>query len=377
MKTALLIGGTAATGVAIAAELGMRGFEVTVYHRGQHELDALRSLEHIHGDPHEAVAIDRDLAGRRWDVTVATYGRIRHLAKAMRGRTGHFVSISGIPVVSTQSGVPLLEEHGYETQAHAPAGLKGLLPRIIETEQAIMAAHARGDFNATVVRYPYVYGPHAVVSQEWPIIRRVLDGRRRWILQGQGLPLRGRCASPNAARLVGLVLDQPGVSAGAFYHAADTRQYTQREWVALVARAMSYSFEFVDIPASIVPLGWSAVPMAGDYTWSRSTDVDDGLLRHVLVSNEKARRELGYTDAVDPEAWMRETVAHWRQSPPLVDGRSGRLEPLDFDYPAEDQLLAYWDRVVAERPRCGAPLVRSHPYDHPRTDTVTAAAATV
>lgn len=365
MKTALLVGGTAATGVAIAAELRTRGFEVTIYHRGDHEVDALSDLEHIHGDPHHEATIDHDLAGRQWDVTVATYGRIRHLARALNGRTGHFVSISGMPVVRMTPGVPLLEEHPVETPEHAPAGLKGLLPRIVQTEREVLAAHTRGDFTATVVRYPYVYGPHAVVALEWHVIQRVLDKRPRWALQGDGLALRGRCASPNAARLVGLVLDRPTTAGGEIYHAADTRQFTQREWVTLVAEAMGHPFQFVDIPASISPLGWTAVPMAGEHTWNRSTDVQANLLRHNLVTNEKARIELGYCDAVDPTFWIQQTVAHWLAFPPVVDGQQGRLGPLDFDYDAEDQLLAYWDKVVAAAPDCGSPLVRTHPYDHP------------
>ncbi len=366
MKTALLVGGTAATGIAIAAELRARGFEVTIYHRGAHEVDALADLEHIHGDPHHEATIDRDLAGRQWDVTVATYGRIRYLAAALRGRTGHFVSISGTPVVGMQPGVPMREDFACETTDHAPAGLKGLLPKIAQTEEAVLAAHARGDFAATVVRYPYVYGPHAVVALEWHVIRRVLDGRKRWIFQGDGLALQGRCASPNAARLVGLALDQPLVAGGQIYHAADTRQHTQREWVELVAGAMGHQFEAVDIPAAITALGCSAVPMAGEYTWVRSTDVDAGRLRHSLVSNEKARIQLGYTDAVAPGDWIRETVAHWLASPPLVDGQSGRLGPNDFDYAAEDRLLAWWDGVAAQAPACGRQLVRAHPYDHPQ-----------
>ncbi len=365
MKTALLVGGTAATGVAIAAELRARGFDITIYHRGTHEVDALADLEHIHGDPHHESSIAQDLGTRQWDVTIATYGRIRYLAKALRGRTGQFVSISGMPAVGMVPGVPALETHPAETVEQGPIGLKGLLPRIIETEHEVLAAHARGDFAATVVRYPYVYGPHSVVPMEWHVIKRVLDGRRDWILQGDGLALGGRCASPNAARLVGLVVDKPLAAGGEIYHAADSRQYSQREWIDMVAATMDYRFRFVDIPSAISPLGGSAVPMAGEYTWKRSVDVDAGRLRHQLVSNEKARIGLGYADAVEPAPWIAKTVAHWLAFPPVVDGKGGQLSPRDFDYSAEDSLLAYWERVCADAPRLGQPLVRSHPYDHP------------
>ncbi|HSV83173.1 MAG TPA: hypothetical protein VLK85_28575 [Ramlibacter sp.] len=365
MKTALLIGGTAATGAPIANELRSRGYAVTVYHRGTHELDALLDLEHIHGDPHQPEAIRRDLAGRGWDVAIATYGRVRHLAQELRGRTGHFVSVSGMPVVGMVPGVPAREDHPHESREHAPVGLRGLLPRIAETEREVLAAHARGDFAATVVRYPYVYGPHSIVPLEWHVIRRVLDRRRRWIVQGDGLALTGRCAAPNAARLIGRVIDQPRVAGGQVYHAADARQYSVREWVEMVAQVLGWSFEFVDIPAAIAAIGSSCIPMAAEHSWTRWTDVAAGRLRHALVSSDKARAELGYVDAVDPASWIATTVAHWMATPPSVGQPGDYLGPLDFDYAAEDRVLAFWDQVRAQAPQAGTRVVRPHPYDHP------------
>lgn len=365
MKTALLVGGTAATGVTIAAELERRGYTVTIYHRGEHEVDALNHLEHIHGDPHDAQSIERDLAGRSWDVTVATYGRIRHIAQTLRGRTGQFVSIGGLPVVSLVEGVPIAESHPYETVETAPAGLKGLLPRIIDTERAVLDLNTTGDCVSTVVRYPYVYGPYSVVPMEWHVIRRVLDQRKNWILQNGGLALSGRCAAPNAAHLVGLILEKPQVAGGQVYHAADSRQFSQREWITMVADAMGYQFDFVDIPASISPLGWNAVPMAGEFSWARSVDTLAGVQRHALVSNAKAQLQLGYEDVVEPREWIRKTVEYWLASPPVIDGRAGRFSLAEFDYAAEDALLSFWQGVLANAGTYGAPLLKAHPYDHP------------
>lgn len=365
MKTALLVGGSAASGVAIAGELEARGFDVTIYHRGQHEVDEIGHLEHIHGDPHDPDSIEKDLSGRQWDVTVATYGRIRHIVKALRGRTGQFVSVSGMPVVAVGEGVPITESHPYETPQGTPAGLRGLMPRIIETEQAVLACNKSNDCLTTIVRYPYVYGPHSIVPMEWHVIRRVLDRRRRWIIQGAGLAIRGRCAAPNAARVVGLIVDKPEVANGKIYHAADTRQFSQREWIEMVADAMDFQFDFVDIPSSVSPLGSSAVPMAGEYTWVSGSDVRSDILRHAVVSNERVRVELGYQDAVDPAEWIHKTVAYWLSNPPVVDGQAGRFMPSEFDYVAEDALLAFWDQVVKQATPTGIPLLKSHPYDHP------------
>jgi nucleoside-diphosphate-sugar epimerase len=366
MKTALLVGGTAATGVTIAAELRRLGYEVTIYHTGRHELPELDDLEHIHGDPHFKESISADLADRTWDVTVATYGRVRHIADTLRGRTGHFVSISGMPAIAPMQGVPLTEESPYEDPECAPAGLRRLLPKIIETEREILAAGRSGDFASTVVRYPYVYGPHSIVPMEWHVIRRVLDGRIRWAAPAGGLAIRGRCASANAARLVAKILERPEAAAGEIFHAADSRQFTLREWIEIIAKYMGHSFEFIDIPPSIVPLTSSAMPMAGEFTWARSPDVEQGRLRLEVVSNQKARDILGYEDAVAPGPWIQRTVDYWLENPPTVDGLDGRLKPEEFDYRSEDQLLAYWDSIARNVPNFGVSLCRDHAYSHPK-----------
>src|SRR5438045_277557 len=152
MPTALVVGGTAATGLAIVQEIQRRGYEVTVYHRGAHEVPGLEALEHIHGEPHFAETIATDLADRRWDLVVATYGRIRLLAQALRGRTDRLITVGGTPVVRRVPGVPRFESDGY-----VDAG-NGLVDRMIETEQTVLQHHAGGAYIGTVVRYPYVYG---------------------------------------------------------------------------------------------------------------------------------------------------------------------------------------------------------------------------
>jgi nucleoside-diphosphate-sugar epimerase len=366
MKTALVVGGTAASGLAIVEGLRRRGYRITIYHRGTHEHDILLDLEHIHGDPHHPESIAKDLGTREWDVVVATYGRIRYLADALRGRTGHFVAVSGLPVIAADFGVPTTEATPYEDVENAPAGLGKLLPLIAETERRVLAAGDEGAFHATVVRYPYVYGPYAVAPLEWHVIRRALDRRRRWIVQGGGLAIATRCASPNAAEFVLRALDRPEAARGQIYNAADSRQYCLREWITTIASACDWEFEFIDIPVSIAPLGNPAVPLAGEYSWVRKGDVEDGVMRHQLVDTTKAKIDLDYADAVEPAKWIECTARHWLANPPLTDGLKGRLGPGDFDYASEDALLAFWDGVVARPPALGPQYVRDHPYDHPK-----------
>ena len=166
-----------------------RGYDVALYHRGLHEADSLPDdLEHIHGEPHFEGTIARDLAGRSFDLVVATYGRIRHLAEALEGKTPRLITIGGFPVMKGWMHVrdPHNAEHdgpvltpGFEENELEDDGVDAFVDRMIETERAVMDRHAAGHYEATHFRYPYVYGPHSIVSSEWRIIKRVLDDRKR------------------------------------------------------------------------------------------------------------------------------------------------------------------------------------------------------
>ena len=354
MKTALVIGGTAATGLSIVEEVKRRGYDVTIYHRGEHEVPGVADLPHIHGEPHFAETIAHDLDGGSWDLVVATYGRVRLLAEALIGKTGRLITVGGTPVLKRMPGVPGVESDGYAEVAEG-----SLVGRMIETEETVLRGQTEGHYISTVVRYPYVYGPYSIIVPEWHVIQRARDGRTRWIMPGGGLGLSTRCAAPNAAHLIGLAIDQPEVAGGEIYQAADDRQYSYREWTEMTARLVGHEFEYVDIPWSALPTrtggGLSALPGGG------------GPRAHGMLSNLKAKMQLGYADVVTPEAWMAKTLEYLEAHPPVIDGEGNHLKPEEFDYAAEDQLLAWWDEVRASAPsEVGSVVTRRHPYPHPQ-----------
>jgi hypothetical protein len=96
---ALVVGGTGSTGPYLVNGLLARGYATAIFHRGAHEIDEIpRSVEHIHADPYDAAALAAALAGRRFDVVVATYGRLREVARACVGKTDRFVGVGGVPL---------------------------------------------------------------------------------------------------------------------------------------------------------------------------------------------------------------------------------------------------------------------------------------
>ena len=189
---ALIVGGTGPSGPFLANGLIERGYKVTIFHRGTHEIpEIVPEVAHIHGDPHFRETIEAALGDRTFDVVIATYGRIRFVAAALAGKTPCFIAIGGVP-----------SYRGYvDTAANFPAGLKVPVPEdaplvkseqeqrfswlIKSTEDAVLNTHPNG----VVYRYPYVYGPYQLVPREWCIIRRILDKRRTILLPDGGLSL--------------------------------------------------------------------------------------------------------------------------------------------------------------------------------------------
>ena len=61
---ALVVGGTGPTGPFIVKGLLQRGYEVSIFHRGNHEVEEIPpEVEHIHGDPHFRETIDGRAVG--------------------------------------------------------------------------------------------------------------------------------------------------------------------------------------------------------------------------------------------------------------------------------------------------------------------------
>ena len=362
----LLIGGTAASGPHIVRELQKRNYEVTMYHRGVHEVPEpeLEKIEHIHGEPHFAETIEKDLGDRKWDMVVATYGRLRYLADALVGRTPHLVTVGGFPVM--KGWMHIRDEHwaehagevvnpGPEDTPYEDPGVDHFVDRMIETEKTIIGHHNAGDYIATHFRYPGVYGPYGIGEGfEWPVIKRVLDRRTQFIIQDSGQVLFTRCAAPNAAHSIAIAIDQPKAAGGQIYHIGDDAQYTRRQWVEMVAKAMNHEFEFVDIPYSIIPPGNTLITGGGA-----------GGRYHRLMDTFKIRHQLGYQDVVSAEDWLKHSVQWVLQNRP--DGQPGWDPGNRFDYEEEDRLIAWWKGVQEVAPRSvGERSAFRHPYAHPK-----------
>lgn len=355
---ALVIGGTGATGPVVVRGLVARGYGVTILHRGTHESPELAQFEHIHADPHFEKPLSDAIAGRSFDVAVVMYGRLRAVAEVLRRRVRRVVAVTGAavyrgvldPVQVRPAGAPVpLDETAdvaREQDGRLGAG-------IAAAEGAVLRCHEHGDFSATIIRYPVIYGPNQLRPAEWAIVRRLLDGRRSLILPDGGLSLFTRGFVENVALAVLLAVDHPEVAGGKTYNCGDRRVFTLRQWVQLIADALGLEMEIVSVPWPAGTAASALMPVPIHTS-------------HLVLDTTRIRRELGYEDLVPPEAAIAQT-ARWYRDHPLQRGGADEQRLGDaFDYEAEDAVIDVQRRYMsALHEVAGPPMDRPHVYAHP------------
>ena len=355
---ALVIGGTGPSGPHIVNGLIQRGYEVTVLHGGQHEVDFIEVVEHIHTDPHFAETLEPALQGRSFDLVLATYGRMRIIARLLRGKTRRFIGAGGSSVYAPRTdprwgpmGPPMhLPEDG--PRCDDPAGPK-FNHLMWVTEEAVMQAHREGDYNATYFRYPILYGPSSPANPEWSIVRRILDGRRQFVIAANGL-VRRRGYAQNVAHALLLAVDKPAESAGQIYNIRDEHQYTQRQQVEFVAGHLRHEWEIVELPPALahrVYKGGASTLPAGVIEFDIS----------------KIKTQLGYRDVVTTAQALALSADWLVANRPEPGGEIERQLGDPFAYDAEGKLISSYRTGLADAQGVQFPDMQlGHMYRHPK-----------
>ncbi|MCN9239896.1 NAD-dependent epimerase/dehydratase family protein [Streptomyces sp. RY43-2] len=117
----LVLGGTEFVGRALVEAALGRGWEVTVFHRGRHEVPSgVRSLLGDRTAPDGLAALAEAAAGQEWDAVVDTWSQgpraVRDAARLLAGRVGRYV------YVSTCSVYEWAPEPGYDESARLVEG---------------------------------------------------------------------------------------------------------------------------------------------------------------------------------------------------------------------------------------------------------------
>ena len=360
-RTALVVGGTGPTGPHVVNGLRERGYRVSIFHRGTHEISEIPDdVEHVHADPFSRSAAEGALEGRRFDVAVVMYGRLRVLAELLAGRVGRFLSVGGAPAYRgfmdprafSPAGMPVPVREDAVRVASAEESDKGFA--IVRTEESVF----RFQPEATHFRYPYVYGPRQPLPREWCIVRRILDERPFIIVPDDGLTLCTFAYVESCARAILLAVDRPDASAGQIYNVGDEQVLTLRQVVETIGRAL-------DWPGEVVSLPWELALPARPMVMQPATT-------HRVLDVAKLRTDLGYRDPVPPEEALARTARWLVENPPAPGGPEETVLEDPFDYEAEDRLVASWRAALEALPDPGFARTPglTMAYSDPRTPRV-------
>jgi nucleoside-diphosphate-sugar epimerase len=356
----LVVGGSGPTGPLIVAGLRERGSEITLFHRGIHELPELADLEHLHGDPFDADSIAATLGDRRFDLVLATYGRTRLIARAVAGRCERLVTISGTAAYAgylsgSDGGTPLATPVREDDRLvdREPQGLPYPAHLVRRTEEEVLRGHADGAYAATILRYPTLYGPRVPHQWEWLIVRRVLDRRPFVMLPDGGLSIHSRASIWNAAAGVLAAVDAGAAAGGRIYNVVDDRQYTLRQWVGTICDVLDADLEILSIPGDVPSPAWSLLP----FGYGR-------VAPHVIVDGARAAAELGHRDAVAPLDGIARTV-RWCVEHQDEISTDQLTDP--FDYAEEDRLAAEYRDAIARLTQAGERFATTAEYGTPQS----------
>lgn len=328
MTSVLVVGGTGPTGYALVERLLGRGDAVTILHTGAHELAFSGPVEHLHADPRRLPELTAVLEQRTFDLAISTSGRLLHVVASLTGRVDKLVAVTGLPsYVGWQArpgecgpALPLREsDPPLRPLGDAPGD--GLTRLVQQNEAAVLEAHGRGAFRATIVRYTMVYGPYAYIPFEWYFVRRALDGREQLALESDGLMLPQRGHAQNLAAAVLVALDSPEAD-GRVFNVGDEHVLSVRAIAQTVASALGHRFEIMAVPLEASPCG---NPFA---------------LRQNTVFDLSRIRALGYRDEI-PVVEATRQAALWLAEHPVPPGSEEErsLGPRAFDYANEDRAI--------------------------------------
>lgn len=134
----LLLGGTLFLGRHLVEAALAGGHNVTLYHRGQHDLELYPQVERLHGDRWRDLDV---LSGRTWDAVIDTSGyipsNVRATARKLAGSVGQYVFISSISVYADVSVAGIDEDAPVSVlspaqlravEEHSPASSGAALP---------------------------------------------------------------------------------------------------------------------------------------------------------------------------------------------------------------------------------------------------------
>jgi nucleoside-diphosphate-sugar epimerase len=318
----LILGGTGLTGPFTTRYLVEQGHQVTIFHRGKHEVELPPSVNRILGERGKLDDFIGEFKQQVPDVVLDMLAFSRQdaemLMRVFKGIAKRVVVPSSIDVYrvfgrlhGTEPGpvdpIPLTEEAPLREKLsiHQEEYEKRWVEEVVLSD---------ADLPGTILRYPMIYGPNDG-GRTFDLVKRMLDNRSVILLDEKVARWRwSRGYAQNVAWATALAVTHEQAR-NRIYNVAEPEGLSYLEWAQRVARAGDWTGRIVVVPPGRLEEG-------GNYE------------HHWVVDTTRIRAELGYMEVVPQEEALRRTV-EWQCANPLE-----KYDPKEFDYAAEDKVLA-------------------------------------
>jgi nucleoside-diphosphate-sugar epimerase len=234
----LIIGGSRFTGPAVidqltTDQLTTAGHHLTVFNRGNHTNPTAADTEHIVGDRHDEATLKSLFKTQSFDAVVDTCAYepedVESLIRAGCS-PNRYVCYSTAGVYSNHSRVPFREtDHRGESQFWGKYGASKA-----SLENRLFRAAAQSELPATVLRFPYIYGPGNHLYRETALFDRV-QSNRPVPIPADGQTLLQFVFVDDVARAVKTVIEADSHElVGEAFNVAEPRSYTYTRLVEIV-----------------------------------------------------------------------------------------------------------------------------------------------
>jgi nucleoside-diphosphate-sugar epimerase len=332
----LVIGGTRFMGPYAVETLLRRGHDITVFHRGETRAARPSGVTELLGDRAHLPEYAEPLRAREPEVVLdmfaMTEAHARGLLETFAGVARRAVVASSVDVYRAYGRIrrsepgppeptPLAEDAPlrevlYLDRGSTPRAADDPLRWLDDYDKIAVerACASEPRLPCTILRLPMVHGPRDYRHRLFPYWKRMADGRPAILLDERVARWRGpRGYVENVAAAIALAVEDERAS-GRTYNVADRWGPTQAEWVREIGRAAGWRGEVVSVPRGRMPIDHDP-----DQPWDLDTT--------------RIRAELGYEEPVPSSEGLARTVAWERENPPAA------VDPADFDYAAEDDIL--------------------------------------
>ena len=336
----LVIGGTRFMGPLVVRSLSNAGHEVVVFHRGQSPVDLPASVKELLGDRRPLAPFSDQL--RRvepeivLDMIPVSEQDAQEVMSTFRGIARRVVAISSQDVYrafgrvnNKESGAvepgtitedSPLREHLYPYRGETPRN-EDQKQWMNDYDKILVERGVMGnpELPGTVLRLPAVYGPGDFQHRMFAWLKRMDDGRPAILLDEKEAQWRWTHGYvENVADAIALAVTNERAS-GRIYNVGEPLTMSMAERIRKIGETAGWHGNIVLAPHDTLPQ-----PLK----WGINAE------QHIVVDSSRIRAELGYRERIDMNEAFRRTIEWERANPPA------QIDPHDFDYAAEDAVLA-------------------------------------